>query len=113
MNIWIDAHISPKVAAWLGRRFKVEMSSLLERGLEGATDHRIFAAARLARAVVMTKDDDFVALVRRRGPPPQIVWLTCGNTSNQRLRAIFTAEFPRVLSLLRAGEALVEIGSAP
>ena len=110
MNIWVDAHISPKAADWLGRRFKVEISSLLDRGLVGATDHKIFAAARLARAVVMTKDDDFVELLRRRGPPPQIVWITCGNTSNKRLRVIFNSAFPRALSPLRAGEDLVEIG---
>lgn len=69
------------------------------------------AEVGLARAVVTTKDDDFVALLlRRRGPPPQIIWVTCGNTSNQRLREIFTTAFPRALSLLRAGEELVEIG---
>jgi predicted nuclease of predicted toxin-antitoxin system len=36
----------------------------------------------------MTKDSDFVDLVERLGPPPQIIWLTCGNTSNLRLREI-------------------------
>ncbi len=39
-----------------------------------------------------------------------IVWLACGNTSNKRLRALLETAFPRALSLLRAGEPLVEIG---
>jgi predicted nuclease of predicted toxin-antitoxin system len=110
MIVWIDAQISPALAPWLARRFRVEARSVRDVGLRDATDPRIFAAARLAKAVVVTKDEDFVELQRRRGAPPQIVWLTCGNTSNKRLRAIFNAAFPRALSMLRAGEDLVEIG---
>ncbi|HEY9887089.1 MAG TPA: DUF5615 family PIN-like protein, partial [Candidatus Obscuribacterales bacterium] len=61
------------------------------------------------KAVVMTKDSDFVDLVERLGSPPQIIWLTCGNTSNARLREIFSKTLPRALELLAAGETLVEI----
>jgi predicted nuclease of predicted toxin-antitoxin system len=38
----------------------------------------------------MTKDSDFVALLDRFGPPPQVIWITCGNTSNARLKEILT-----------------------
>ncbi|MEH1826540.1 MAG: DUF5615 family PIN-like protein [Nostoc sp.] len=34
----------------------------------------------------MTKDSDFAELVDRFGTPPQVIWLTCGNTSNDRLK---------------------------
>ena len=57
----------------------------------------------------MTKDRDFVDLVDRYGVPPQIIWLTCGNTSNTRLREILSATLPDALELLRSGEMLVEI----
>lgn len=57
----------------------------------------------------MTKDSDFVDLVERLGVPPQIIWLTCGNTSNARLREILNATLPEALELLQSGEALVEI----
>ncbi|MDF5718318.1 MAG: DUF5615 family PIN-like protein [Rhizonema sp. NSF051] len=30
---------------------------------------------------MITKDSDFVDLVDRLGTPPQIIWLTCGDTS--------------------------------
>lgn len=69
----------------------------------------IFEAARAAGAVVPTKDRDFVELVSRRGAPRQVVWLTCGNTSNAALRAILTTAWPRAQALLAAGEPLVEI----
>jgi predicted nuclease of predicted toxin-antitoxin system len=57
----------------------------------------------------MTKDSDFVDLVERLGSPPQIIWLTCGNTSNARLREILSETLSRALELLAAGETLVEI----
>jgi hypothetical protein len=39
-------------------------------------------------SVVVTKDEDFVRLLERHGPPPQIVWVTCGNVRNAALRAV-------------------------
>lgn len=71
----------------------------------------IFEAARSGgAAVVVTKDEDFVQLLERRGPPPQIVWVTCGNVRNVELREIVGAAWPRVAALLAASEPLVEIG---
>ena len=48
-------------------------------------------------------------LVDRLGVPPQIIWLTCGNTSSARLREILGSVLPAALELLRSGEHLVEI----
>ena len=61
----------------------------------------------------MTKDSDFLALLDRFGPPPQILWITCGNTSNARLKDVLRAGLPRAVDLLRLGERLVEISDAP
>jgi predicted nuclease of predicted toxin-antitoxin system len=36
----------------------------------------------------MTKDGDFVDLLDQHGAPPQVILVTCGNTSNARLRQI-------------------------
>ena len=30
----------------------------------------------------LTKDEDFLTLFERRGPPPQVVWISCGNVRN-------------------------------
>ncbi len=48
----------------------------------------------------MTKDADFVGLLERLGPPPQVLWVTCGNTSNARLRQILHTALPAALTLL-------------
>ena len=39
----------------------------------------------------MTKDADFAELLEQHGPPPQVVLVTCGNTSNARLRRVISS----------------------
>jgi predicted nuclease of predicted toxin-antitoxin system len=87
----------------------VQAFALRDRGLRDATDQQIFTAARQSGAVVLTKDSDFAELVTRYGPPPQVLWLTCGKTSNERLREILTASLSQTIDLLQAGEPLIEI----
>lgn len=60
----------------------------------------------------MSKDEDFRLLVERLGPPPQVLWVTCGNTSNARLREILKKSLPAAMELLQRGEPLVEISDA-
>ncbi len=109
MKFWIDVQLSPALAPWLNDTFGVQAFSLEWLGLQGASDRGIFSAAREANAVVITKDQDFVPLLNQLGPPPQIVWITCGNTSNAQMREILIRNFQKVFSLLQAGESLVEI----
>jgi predicted nuclease of predicted toxin-antitoxin system len=112
MIIWIDAQFSPVIAVWLSSTFSVEAIAVRDLQLRDAKDAEIFNAARLGNAVVMTKDSDFLLLLDRLGPPPQVIWVTCGNTSNARLKEILTAVFPKAIELLEAGEALVEINAS-
>ena len=109
MVVWTDAHLSPALAPWLAEAFGVEASALRDLGLRDAEDHAIFGAARLAGAVLNTKDSDFVDLLIRLGPPPQLLWLTCGNTTNAALRTILAGAWPRLVELLDAGEPLIEV----
>ena len=63
--------------------------------------------------MLAAKDEDFVEMVERLGPPPQVIWLTCGNTSNVALRSILKSELLKALVMLGKGERLVEISGAP
>jgi predicted nuclease of predicted toxin-antitoxin system len=85
---------------------------LRDLGLRDAEDEEIFHAAKQAAAVVMTKDSDFLRLLERHGPPPQVLWLTCGNTTNAHLKEILSATLPDALTLLEAQEKLIEISDA-
>lgn len=86
MTTWIDAQLSPALAMWLSANYPVTALALRDLGLRDETDKKIFAEARIAKAVVMTKDSDFITLLEEQGPPPQVIWLTCGNTSNAYLK---------------------------
>jgi predicted nuclease of predicted toxin-antitoxin system len=110
--LWIDAQLSPALARWIRATFGIEAQAVRDLGLQKAKDPVIFQAARKARVVVMSKDEDFRLLVERLGPPPQVLWVTCGNTSNARLREILTKSLPPALELLQRGEPLVEISDA-
>jgi predicted nuclease of predicted toxin-antitoxin system len=110
LRLWVDAQLSPAIAAWIRRTFAgIEASSVRALGLRDAKDREIFEAARTAEAVLVTKDADFLRLLELEGPPPQVIWITCGNTSNERLRSVLAAALPRALDLLGRGEPLVEI----
>jgi predicted nuclease of predicted toxin-antitoxin system len=108
-TIWIDAHLSPAIATWITHTFGVTALALRDLGLRDAEDPEIFEAAKAQEVIFITKDSDFVDLVDRLGSPPQIIWLTCGNTSNARLREILSSVLLEALELLRSGEKLVEI----
>lgn len=77
--------------------------------LRDAQDRNIFLSAREAKAVILTKDGDLPDLVIQLGSPPQILWITCGNTSTAKLKTILAKAWPVAVSLLNAGEKIVEI----
>jgi predicted nuclease of predicted toxin-antitoxin system len=72
MRIWVDAQMSPAIAAWISSTYAVSAVAIRDLGLRDAEDKEIFEAARQEKAVVMTKDSDFVLLLDKLGPPPQV-----------------------------------------
>ena len=113
MKIWIDAQLPPTLANWLTDNFNLEAVALRDIQLRDAQDTEIFESAQAEKAVIMTKDSDFIDLVCRLGSPPQILWLTCGNVTNRNLRQLLTATLPDAIERLRQGEAIVEISNNP
>lgn len=109
MMIRVDAQLPPAIEAWISDTLGVEAKAVRELGLRDATDRKIFLAAKRESAVVMTKDSDFVHLLDELGPPPRVIWVTCGNTSNARLKQILSSTLPGAVELLDSGEKLVEI----
>jgi len=109
MTIWVDAQLSPAIAQFLKQELGLEATALRDIGLRDAKDELIFAEARKADAIVITKDQDFCNLLERHGPPPRIIWITCGNTSNEHLCQLLRRSILPALQMLDAGESLVEI----
>ena len=113
MTIWLDNQLPPALTTWVRATLGVECRSVRDLALHRAADLDIFHAARDAGALVMTKDADFAALVDQFGAPPQIVLVTCGNTSNTHPRQVLGTAWPTVILMLEQGEPLVEIGDRP
>ena len=82
--------------------------ALRELGLRDADDRTIFAQAKTANAILLSKDVDFVELISRLGSPPKLIWITCGNVSNEALRALLMARLVTALAVLETDD-IVEI----
>lgn len=69
---------------------------------------KIILCGQKRNAIVITKDADFVQLYERFGSPPKVVYVTCGNTSNEKMKTLFKAKFPLILEFLSHND-LVEL----
>jgi predicted nuclease of predicted toxin-antitoxin system len=108
----LDARLSPQIAAWISERFGIKAVPLRDLALHTELDRRFFSEAKKANAILMTKDRDFVHLVENTGPPPHIILLSSGNTSNVQLKIILEGSLNSALSwIAMKGEAVVEIAS--
>lgn len=112
MAIWLDNHLSPKLAAWIAETFERPCVQIRDLGLARAADTEIFSAAHDKALILITKDRDFAELVTRFGPPPAIILLTVGNTSTAHLKGVLGGRLKQALALIDGGEPLVEIGGA-
>ena len=109
MKLWLDAQLSPQIAVWITEHLGYEAVAVRDMGLRDASDVAIFQAAKQADIILVTKDSDFSHLIQRLGVPPRVIWLRCGNTSNERLRRLFDQSLREAVALLEQGETLVEI----
>ena len=103
-----DVHIPPGLALWINANFQLDCYSATYLNLREAEDNEIFMIARAKNAIVITKDDDFVSLLMRHGSPPKVIWMTCGNTSKNRLKEILELNLLQAIQLLQTTD-LVEI----
>jgi len=107
--IWLDAHLSPRIAGWIHDNLGHEAMALRDLGLRDAEDTDIFSKGREKEVVILTKDKDFADMVIRLGSPPKVIWLRCGNTSESRLKELLLAHLSKAFEFLHAGEDIVEI----
>jgi len=103
----VDQQLPPLLAERLraGGHDAVHVRDL---GLSAAADTAIWNEARRDNAVVISRDEDFVALTRRPGGA-RVVWVRLGNCTNASLLAAIEANWTAILGRLEAGEAFVEL----
>jgi predicted nuclease of predicted toxin-antitoxin system len=104
----IDAQLPPGLAVRLSERgYPAEHVNRV--GLGTANDIAVWEHTRRSRAILMTKDEDFVALALREPSGPQVVWLRIGNISNDTLWTRLSAALDEILESLETGERIVEV----
>jgi len=106
--IILDAQLPPALAVWITETFEIPCFSAQFLNLRQAGDEEIFVFSRTKNANLITKDDDFVSLLNRFGSSPKVTWLTCCNTSKNRLKRDFEANLASAPALLETND-LVEI----
>lgn len=74
-----------------------------------ASDLEIALEANRRNAIVISKDEDFVALSIRGVLVGPLLWVRCGNMTTSRLWRIVEPLLPAVDKSFAAGERIVEI----
>lgn len=72
-------------------------------------DRELWQYAITNDAVLITKDEDFAALLVMRGASPVIVWIRIPNTRRQALLAWFEPLIDTIVELVESGNRLIEL----
>ena len=97
MKLLIDQNISRKIIPLISEKFP-NSSQVYILGLQEASDIEIWDYAKKNDYSIVSKDSDFHELGLLYGIPPKIIWLQCGNVTNQ-----FIAEL-----ILKNAEDIIE-----
>ncbi|MGH8568854.1 MAG: DUF5615 family PIN-like protein [Gammaproteobacteria bacterium] len=84
MKLLLDQNLSYKLVAEL-QAWYPGSSQVRLLGMERADDKAIWDYARQHGFTIVTQDSDFHELSVLYGSPPKIVWLKCGNCSNDTI----------------------------
>ncbi|WP_102959936.1 DUF5615 family PIN-like protein [Mangrovicella endophytica] len=108
MRFLVDAQLPPGLATFLEEQgHRAEHVARIGRG--EAPDAEIYAYARSVRAVIVTKDADFLSLAAADPHPTPIVWVRIGNATNAVLRRAFSCALEELTAAIEANEAVIEI----
>jgi predicted nuclease of predicted toxin-antitoxin system len=106
MNFLVDAQLPPGMCTRL-RQLGHSAVHVSDLGNIDAPDAVIANAAAADGLILITKDEDFLHL--RRPDRFAMLWLRCGNITNQGLAAWLEPRWTQVERLLLAGERLIEL----
>lgn len=84
MKLLLDENLSRRIVPDLQDAFPGS-SHVVMVGLEKADDRAVWDFAKLNDFVIVTKDDDFTALLSLLGYPPKVILLTLGNGPNSQV----------------------------
>ena len=81
MKLLFDQNLSFKLCERLADLFPYS-SQVRLAGLETADDRAVWEFARSNDFAIVSQDSDFADMAAVFGPPPKVIWLRCGNQTN-------------------------------
>ena len=104
-----DEQLPASLALWLVEHGH-DAQHVGQLTMEGASDEAIWRHAVETKAVIVTKDRDFVEWAVTRRAAATVLWLRFGNVKTPILLEHFANVWPRVLADLAAGSRVIEAG---
>ena len=110
MKLLLDQNISYRVGKLL-RQQNLSVVHVSDEKLINKLDVEIFNFAKQNQyTAIITKDDDFDAIVTLKGFPPKIIHLKIGNISNQETATIILLNLEKINVLINNSiDAILEI----
>jgi predicted nuclease of predicted toxin-antitoxin system len=106
MKFLVDAQLPPGICIGLKTRGH-DAVHVFDLGLGGASDKEIADWAVANEAIIISKDEDFLAL--RLPDRFSLIWLRVGNATTKHLAGWLEARWDRVEELLATNERMIEL----
>ncbi|MBX9911927.1 MAG: DUF5615 family PIN-like protein [Beijerinckiaceae bacterium] len=107
MVFLLDEQMSP----WLVKRLVAaghQASHVSDHLGDGAPDREIWSLAGRLRAALITKDEDFIIWARRPSDCRGVLWIRCGNVSNDGLWQRLEPALPAAVAAFERAQRIVE-----
>ncbi len=99
MKFLVDTQLSPKLARYLVALGHDCIHTVSCPNGYFTTDRDILSIATVEDRIVITKDSDFRDHYLSKGSPPNVLYLTFGNISNDELFTYFNKYFNAIVDL--------------
>lgn len=108
MRFLVDAQLPPALCEWL-REKGHDADHVADVGLLSADDEVIWRYASENSCILLTKDEDFIAIRHGAETGATVCWLRVGNASNSQLSVWLDKVFPAMVAAIETGEVSIEL----
>jgi len=77
--------------------------------MSDADDRLIWQFAIANGFVIVTQDSDFAEMAALFGPPPQVIWLKCGNQRTEYVEALIRLHLTSILEFDEGTDPCLEV----
>ncbi len=108
MKFLVDNQLPAALARWLTAKGHAAIH-VLDRGLGRECDVELWRIANDEGRILVSKDEDFLALALRPDDKGRLLWLRLGNCRKQALLDSFEGLWPAIAEALEDGQQIIEL----